>query len=338
MLFSRLRKAPSLEEFDKHIVRFDPLPASANRPFWSVMIPTYNRPAYLQQTLESVLSQDPGPAEMQIQVCDNYSDVADIESLVRKLGRGRVEYFRQPRPLSDNHNTCIRHARGNWVHILHDDDMVLPGFYAAYRRAILLHPDALMFHGRFATMDSTGAITSVPDADDGPESVIVEDFLSRQFFENHVKFPTTVVRRDAYEKVGGFCGLLRFLADMDMWFRIGLIGPVGFINRALSLYRVHESSDTCRQMNDGNLMEHLALAEINLKRLGLTKENSSYCAWKRGFLRSVEIFAWSLDDKGMYQGRLNQIRGLWRINPNLRNSLLLAKSWLKWKLRGNNPV
>lgn len=32
----------------------------SGRPFWSVMIPTYNRPDYLKETLLSVLSQDPG--------------------------------------------------------------------------------------------------------------------------------------------------------------------------------------------------------------------------------------------------------------------------------------
>jgi cellulose synthase/poly-beta-1,6-N-acetylglucosamine synthase-like glycosyltransferase len=36
-----------------------PVPEGVDRPFWSVMIPTYNCAKYLAQTLESVLSQDP---------------------------------------------------------------------------------------------------------------------------------------------------------------------------------------------------------------------------------------------------------------------------------------
>jgi hypothetical protein len=44
------------------------------RPYWSVMIPTYKAQAdYLVETLNSVLQQDPGPEQMQIEVVDDCS-------------------------------------------------------------------------------------------------------------------------------------------------------------------------------------------------------------------------------------------------------------------------
>ena len=53
--------------------RFDPLPPDVGRPVWSVMIPTYNCARYLRETLASVLAQDPGPDQMQIEVIDDCS-------------------------------------------------------------------------------------------------------------------------------------------------------------------------------------------------------------------------------------------------------------------------
>ena len=50
-----------------------PLPQEAARPKWSVMIPAYNCARFLAATLESVLAQDPGPAQMQIEVVDDCS-------------------------------------------------------------------------------------------------------------------------------------------------------------------------------------------------------------------------------------------------------------------------
>ena len=73
--------------------RIAPLPETGFRTRWSVMIPTYNRTTFLERTLESVLSQDPGPEEMQIEVVDDASTLDDPESLVRRVGGGRVSFF-----------------------------------------------------------------------------------------------------------------------------------------------------------------------------------------------------------------------------------------------------
>ncbi len=62
----------------------DPVSQETVRPFWSVMIPTFNCAAYLAQTLRSVLSQDPGPQEMQIEVIDDVSTRDDPEAVVRE--------------------------------------------------------------------------------------------------------------------------------------------------------------------------------------------------------------------------------------------------------------
>src|SRR5687768_10483748 len=82
------------------------------RPFWSVMVPVHNCPPhYLRETLESVVRQDPGPAEMQIEVIDNCSTVGDPEAIVREVGGGRIAFRRQAENVGmvQNFNDCIRH-------------------------------------------------------------------------------------------------------------------------------------------------------------------------------------------------------------------------------------
>src|SRR5712692_12027908 len=67
------------------------------RPFWSVMIPTYNpRADYLEETLRSVLQQDPGPEEMQIEVIDDHSSDDLAAQTVRRVGGGRVSFHAEP--------------------------------------------------------------------------------------------------------------------------------------------------------------------------------------------------------------------------------------------------
>src|SRR5579864_7930471 len=114
------------------------LSQAEGRPFWSVMIPTYNRTKYLEKTLTSVLSQDPGAEEMQIEVVDDGSTLDDPETIVRRVGGSRVSFVRQSTHLGlvPNFNSCIERAMGHWVQILHTDDFVLPGFYERLKAAL----------------------------------------------------------------------------------------------------------------------------------------------------------------------------------------------------------
>src|SRR5206468_9339134 len=72
-MFTWLPKPPGVEEIQLHIPTIAPVAEEGTRPFWSVMIPTYNCGDYLRRTLQSVLAQDPGPDQMQIEVVDGSS-------------------------------------------------------------------------------------------------------------------------------------------------------------------------------------------------------------------------------------------------------------------------
>jgi glycosyltransferase involved in cell wall biosynthesis len=101
------------------------------------MIPTYNpRPNFLEETLTSVLQQDPGPEQMQIEVVDDGSNDDTASEVTRRVGAGRVMFHHESenQGLANSWNRCVERARGDWVHILHQDDIVLPGFYDLLRK------------------------------------------------------------------------------------------------------------------------------------------------------------------------------------------------------------
>ena len=226
-LFLKLPPPPNEDEVRSHSPAIKPVSDGVDRPFWSVMIPTFNCADYLRRTLQSVLSQAPGPNEMQIEVVDDVSTKDDPLAVVQELGGGRVTFFRNPanQGATATFNTCIERARGRWVHILHGDDMVLPGFYQAHREIIDDHPEVVMVSGQVIKIDETDRWTDVYGPlppEDGP---IVKDFYRVQAVKQLGHFVGVVVRRDAYEAVGGFCTLFCHVADWNMWFRIAGFGP-----------------------------------------------------------------------------------------------------------------
>src|SRR5262249_15303408 len=150
-----LPKPLSLDEVRHNTPPIPAMPEHSARPFWSVMIPTWNCARYLRKTLQSVLSQDSGPDQMHIEVIDDCSTKDDPRGGVSHLGIARVELFRQPSNQGATRicNTCFQRARGRWVHLLRGDDMVLPGFYAAVRGVIEANPQVNMVLGKVVTID-----------------------------------------------------------------------------------------------------------------------------------------------------------------------------------------
>jgi glycosyltransferase involved in cell wall biosynthesis len=111
--------------------KIETLPNGLHRPLFSVMIPVCNRTKYLHQALESVLNENYSPDQMQICIVDNSTETINWQSFLTDEERKRIQVFNQPTHvgLAANWNTCITQSRGHLIHILHDDDWILPGFY-----------------------------------------------------------------------------------------------------------------------------------------------------------------------------------------------------------------
>jgi GT2 family glycosyltransferase len=337
-MFPKLPPPPDEEEVRRHTPAIEPVAGGVDRPFWSVMIPTYNCADYLRKTLGSVLSQAPGPNEMQIEIVDDVSTKDDPAAVVEELGRGRVSFFRNPVNLgaTATFNRCIERARGRWVHILHGDDMVLPGFYQAHRELIDAHPEAVMVFGQVVYIDETDRWTGIVGPLPPDDGSIVKDFYQVQAVKQLGHFVGVVVRRDAYESVGGFCTLFHHVADWNMWFRIARVGPVAQVNRPYGLYRMHQASDTSKLMIGAvNTKEFYNVSSLHAKILengGITEYDRT---WKTDVARYAESFAWNLRNRGSAEGYWNQMRVAWMVEPNYRRFKYMIKSYLKYKIKNS---
>lgn len=222
------------------------------RPLWSVMIPTYNQGQYLREALTSVLAQDPGPDQMQIEVADDASTTDDPEAIVRELGQGRVSFFRQPENVGHTRNfeTCLRRSRGELIHLLHGDDHVDAGFYKVMEQPFLEHPEIGAAFCRVRIIDPAGDQINEGRSEQ-PEPGILHDWLTRIARGQRLQTPTIVVRRAVYELLGGFDRRLTYSEDWEMWARIAAHFPVWYEPRALAAYRVHPASSTRRHARSG---------------------------------------------------------------------------------------
>jgi glycosyltransferase involved in cell wall biosynthesis len=247
--------------------RIAPVPEGIHRPRWSVMIPTYNCAKYLRQTLESVLAQDPGPDQMQIEVIDDCSTKDDPEAVVREIGQGRAAFYRKSKNegASPNFNTCIERSRGELVHILHGDDFVMPGFYRAIQAAAVAHRDISAFFTRCFIVDEWGRLDGlsprIPELEAGSRYALELEL------RNIVYTPGVVIRRRLYEDFGGFLVALVHLADWEMRLRGTRRGGALFLNEAFASYRSFPGNDTGRLARSGEILrDHLRFFMIRERR------------------------------------------------------------------------
>jgi glycosyltransferase involved in cell wall biosynthesis len=99
-------------------------------PWLSVVIPTYCRVDLLKQALDSVLAQWHVDFFWDIVVVDNEPDDGqenETERLIRSYENKRILYYRNSENIrpGDNFNRCFLLARGEWVMMLHDDDLLV---------------------------------------------------------------------------------------------------------------------------------------------------------------------------------------------------------------------
>ncbi|MGY8681584.1 glycosyltransferase [Bradyrhizobium sp. UFLA05-153] len=234
-----------------------PITDGKPRPTWSVMVPTFNCGRYLEQTLRSVLCQDAGIAQMQIEVIDDASTIDDPAEIVRRIGKGRVTFYRQPANVGHIRNfaTCLNRARGHLVHLLHGDDFVSPGFYAALERGFNADQNVGAAFCRHAFVDSEGRFKSSSALERG-EAGCLEDGLARLAEEQRIATPSIAVRRAVYEQLGAFDERLTCSEDWEMWVRIAAQYKVWYEPRLLASYRMHEDSNTGRHRRLAQELEY----------------------------------------------------------------------------------
>ncbi|MDY6807004.1 MAG: glycosyltransferase, partial [Cyanobacteriota bacterium] len=291
-----------------------PLPESDRRPFWSVMLPTYKKVKYLEQTLKSVLQQAPPPEEMQIEVVNDCPDAAiqaEIEAIVKRVGGERVTFYRHfPQDIGQApiFNICLQRARGRWVHLLHDDDFVLPGFYEKLRRAVEENTEvggAFCRHYYIDESDRPRWLSVLERETPG----IIDRFLERIVVEQRIQVAGMVVKRSVYETLGGYCPQAESAADWEIWKRIAAFYPIWFEPEILASFRLHSSSETSRLMQSGGNIENARKA-IEITQTYLPKamaEDLSNKAREHYAIEAVKMAA-SMLKGGDANGAIAQMR------------------------------
>ena len=266
-------------------------------PFFSVVIPTYNRAERAAAAVRSVLAQtDP---DFECFVVDDGSTDRTREALAPFADpRLKIVFNDKNRGQHACRNQAIRDARGQWIAFLDSDDVYLPARLAALRLFLSREPrTGFVFTNAY--VHRFGRIIGLlfdPDREI-PQGVVPGYYAVGEAFLPYV---TTMVaiRKEAFERVGYFREDLRILEDTELYARMLDAGlEVGALNQPLAVRFLHEGQITRDHLKD------FEESMVALRSSGAPPEEMIRVRLREA--RAVAEYLW----RG---GRPRQARELWK--------------------------
>jgi len=198
------------------------------RPFFSVIIPTYNRKTFVEKAVLSVLSQTWREFEL-IVVDDGSTD--ETERSIRRINDERIRFFRQEHlGVSSARNTGINNATGDFAAFLDSDDLWVSEKLERTAFHIDLFPDINIFHTEEIWF-RRGELLRQKKKHAKPSGWVFENALPLCC----IGMSTAVVKMEVFDRIGLFDETFEACEDYDLWLRAAGLYEVKLIPEALTV-------------------------------------------------------------------------------------------------------
>ncbi len=215
-----------------------------NKPLVSVLTATYNAEKYIASTIESILNSS--YTNFELLVCDDCS--SDKTVLIAKeyaAKDDRIKVFINEKNLGDypNRNKIASYAQGTYLKYLDHDDTIYPWGLEAMVYCMEKHPEAAY---------GLCSVTKMEQNSEYPHIISPLDAYKTYFFKDGILGvgPTAaIMRRDAFESVGGFSGK-PFVGDVELWLKLSRELSMILMPADLIWYRIHNNQESRREHID----------------------------------------------------------------------------------------
>jgi glycosyltransferase involved in cell wall biosynthesis len=256
-----------------------------NSPMCSVIITCYNYGQFIDQCIQSVVSQTYRDFEI-IVINDGSTDNTD-EIIQPYLCDDRIRYVKQTNAGQANaKNTGIKKSNGQFIAFLDADDVweksklekQIKLFQNAKIGVVFSRAKYINEKGEHLNYKSTLKYLE-------PKSGNVTTHL---FYDNFVPFSSSVVRHECFDKYGCFDETLEMAIDWDLWLRLSVGYQFEFINEPLLFYRIGHAGQMSRDINKrylclDRIINNFTMRNHNLLPDSMVRDAMSYKYCGRGY-------------------------------------------------------
>ena len=303
-----------------------------SKPLVTVVIGTFNKERYIEETLASVVNQT--WPETEILVIDDASSDGTAE-IIRSFG-DRVRFI----PRDENsgcpgtpRNQGMELANGKYVAFLDADDLWHPEKLARQVAFMEAEPELPFSHTSCQIIDSEGCVIRIRHEGAIPETGNVFVPMLRHCY---VTTSTVMLRKDFFQRFGGMlCGAAwRTGEDYEYYLRVAAAEAIGFMDEVLASYRSQEEGESISQESSNwrGIPEHVPTLQYLLEHPESLPSSKYICDVKNALFAACIENAWYWLEKR--QGKKVQ----WFLNVAFAQKpfsptawAMLARLWLSKK-------
>lgn len=241
-------------------------------PFFSVIIPLYNKENYVENALKSILNQTFTDYEIIIiNDCSTDNSIAKIESYLSE--KITLIHHEKNKGLSASRNTGIKNAKADYVAYLDADDLWKPTFLETIHRLIKNFPEAKIFGTNYEEIYGDKILKPYNNSDtlaDDFEGII--DFFKINIKQGIYNHGSVCFHKAVFEKVGLYDEKVRFSQDIDFNIRANYFFKLAYSNSNQMSYFMQTDNQITRssilhyQIPNYDQYEDWAKSNVDLKK------------------------------------------------------------------------
>jgi glycosyltransferase involved in cell wall biosynthesis len=206
-------------------------------PLVSIITPSYNQAVFLEETIESVLSQtgvqleyyviDGGSTDGSVEIIQRYSHL--LTGWVSEPDNGQAEAI----------NKGFNQATGKYIAWLNSDDLYLPNAVSQAVSALEANPALGLVYGDAISIDPRGAVLNPLTFGDWG----LDDLLGFRI----ICQPAVFMRRSILSEAGYLDPSYQYMLDHQLWLRMARLAPIQHIPNTLAAARQHPGAKNVLQ-------------------------------------------------------------------------------------------